>query len=196
MLTCGSGRPSYVAFSILVKSLPVLTSCPVSLLRPSEFENANTLHQLRCGGVLEAVRISCAGYPTKTLYPDFVDHFWNLAPQLLSTDMDDEGIAEAILQKTGLKVRGAVCSRDAWTVGRSTAIKPPHAATRHHEIAYCSWLPLPRHGCALFGTLMIMCTGDVAGSRKWQRPAVGKSHPLIRLTGHVDGMFSYHPLLL
>ena len=75
--------------------------------RPSEFENVNTLHQLRCGGVLEAVRISCAGYPTKTPYPDFVDHFWNLAPQLLSTDMDDEGIAEAILQKTGLKVCGA-----------------------------------------------------------------------------------------
>ncbi len=70
----------------------------------------NTLHQLRCGGVLEAVRISCAGYPTKTPYPDFVDHFWNLAPQLLSTDMDDEGIAEAILQKTGLKVRCAVSS--------------------------------------------------------------------------------------
>ena len=77
----------------------------------------NTLHQLRCGGVLEAVRISCAGYPTKTPYPDFVDHFWNLAPHLLSTDMDDEGIAEAILQKTGLKVRGAVRSCQAWGVG-------------------------------------------------------------------------------
>ena len=65
----------------------------------------NTLHQLRCGGVLEAVRISCAGYPTKTPYPDFVDHFWNLAPHLLSTDMDDEGIAAAVLDTTGLKAR-------------------------------------------------------------------------------------------
>ena len=55
--------------------------------------------------------------PTKTPYPDFVDHFWNLAPQLLSTDMDDDGIAEAILRKTGLKVRDAVSLRQAWVRG-------------------------------------------------------------------------------
>ena len=65
----------------------------------------NTLHQLRCGGVLEAVRISCAGYPTKTLYLDFVDHFWNLAPELLlREDLDDQAISAAILQKTSLQV--------------------------------------------------------------------------------------------
>ena len=46
--------------------------------RPLEFENQNALHQLRCGGVLEAVRISCAGFPTKLPFEDFVDHFWNL----------------------------------------------------------------------------------------------------------------------
>ena len=34
--------------------------------------------QLRCGGVLEAVRISCAGYPTKMPFADFIDHFWML----------------------------------------------------------------------------------------------------------------------
>lgn len=46
------------------------------------FENANVLHQLRCGGVLEAVRISCAGFPNKRPFPDFVEHFWQLAPDL------------------------------------------------------------------------------------------------------------------
>ena len=35
---------------------------------PLEFENGNVLQQLRCGGVLEAVRISCQGYPTKLRY--------------------------------------------------------------------------------------------------------------------------------
>ena len=65
----------------------------------------NTLHQLRCGGVLEAVRISCAGYPTKSLYPDFVDHFWNLGPELLAADeLDDPALAQALLAKSGLKV--------------------------------------------------------------------------------------------
>ena len=43
--------------------------------RPLLFENTNDLHQLRCGGVLEAVRISCAGFPAKSLYEDFVDQF-------------------------------------------------------------------------------------------------------------------------
>ena len=33
--------------------------------RPADFEAGGVLHQLRCGGVLEAVRISCAGFPAK-----------------------------------------------------------------------------------------------------------------------------------
>jgi myosin heavy subunit len=32
--------------------------------------------------VLEAVRISCAGFPNKRPFPDFVEHFWPLAPDL------------------------------------------------------------------------------------------------------------------
>lgn len=69
-----------------------------------DFENTNVLHQLRCGGVLEAVRISCAGYPTKTPYEDFVDHFWNLVPELLSQpDLDDEALSRAVLQKASLQ---------------------------------------------------------------------------------------------
>ena len=62
------------------------------------------LHQLRCGGVLEAVRISCAGFPTKTLYEDFVDHFWNLVPELLSNpDLDDKALSKAVLKKANLQ---------------------------------------------------------------------------------------------
>ena len=33
--------------------------------KPSSFESANVLQQLRCGGVLEAIRISCAVTPLK-----------------------------------------------------------------------------------------------------------------------------------
>jgi hypothetical protein len=40
--------------------------------------------------VLEAVRISCAGFPSKRPFPDFVDHFWSLAPELYHRqDLDD-----------------------------------------------------------------------------------------------------------
>ncbi|CAL8460835.1 g366 [Coccomyxa elongata] len=77
---------------------------PNSFNRPMDFENANVLQQLRCGGVLEAVRISCAGFPTKFPFEDFVDHFWNLVPELLSRDdLDDAALARAACQKAKLQ---------------------------------------------------------------------------------------------
>lgn len=49
------------------------------------------------------VRISCAGFPTKMLHEDFVDHFWNLAPQLLAqADLDDAAIGKAIADQCHL----------------------------------------------------------------------------------------------
>ncbi|OMO67020.1 IQ motif, EF-hand binding site [Corchorus capsularis] len=58
---------------------------PNSLNRPQKFENLSILHQLRCGGVLEAVRISLAGYPTRRTYSEFVDRFGLLAPEFMDT---------------------------------------------------------------------------------------------------------------
>ena len=53
---------------------------------------------------MEAVRISCAGFPTKTPYEDFVDHFWNLVPELLSNpDLDDKALSKAVLKKANLQ---------------------------------------------------------------------------------------------
>lgn len=34
-------------------------------------------------GVLEAIRISCAGYPTKRTFDDFLDRFGMLAPDIM-----------------------------------------------------------------------------------------------------------------
>lgn len=79
---------------------------PNSLNKPMLFENANVLQQLRCGGVLEAVRINCAGFPSKRPYPDFVDHFWPLAPDLYHTNMSDEVIAEGVLERASLDHKG------------------------------------------------------------------------------------------
>eukprot|EP00775_Hariotina_reticulata_P007220 gene7220-7433_t len=76
---------------------------PNSFNRPGLFENSNVLHQLRCGGVLEAVRISCAGFPSKRPFPDFVDHFWPLSPELYhQRDLDDRQLAEGLLKKSGI----------------------------------------------------------------------------------------------
>jgi myosin heavy subunit len=91
---------------VLLPALLMLPATfPVFACRPLQFENTNVLHQLRCGGVLEAVRISCAGFPTKTLYEDFVDHFWNLVPELLTADhdLDDKALSKAVLKKANLQ---------------------------------------------------------------------------------------------
>ncbi|CAM8910154.1 unnamed protein product [Rhodiola kirilowii] len=76
---------------------------PNSLNRPQKFENQSIMHQLRCGGVLEAVRISLAGYPTRRTYSEFVDRFGLLAPEFIDGSYDEKDITEKILYKLNLQ---------------------------------------------------------------------------------------------
>ncbi|KAM2004733.1 hypothetical protein ACFX15_028150 [Malus domestica] len=75
---------------------------PNTVLKPGIFENANVLNQLRCGGVLEAIRISCAGYPTKRTFDDFLDRFGMLAPDIMDGS-DEKSACIAICNRMGLK---------------------------------------------------------------------------------------------
>ncbi|VAI36665.1 unnamed protein product [Triticum turgidum subsp. durum] len=75
---------------------------PNTVLKPGIFENDNVLNQLRCGGVLEAIRISCAGYPTKRTFDEFIDRFGVLAPELVDSS-DEKTACAAICDKMGLK---------------------------------------------------------------------------------------------
>ncbi|XP_074280784.1 myosin-17-like [Silene latifolia] len=76
---------------------------PNNVLKPAIFENVNILNQLRCGGVLEAIRISCAGYPTRRTFVDFLLRFGVLAPEFLDGKYDDKVACQKILDKMGLK---------------------------------------------------------------------------------------------
>ncbi|KAJ7982129.1 Myosin [Quillaja saponaria] len=76
---------------------------PNTVLKPGIFENFNVLNQLRCGGVLEAIRISCAGYPTKRTFDEFLDRFGMLAPDVLDGRSDEKTACIAICDKMGLK---------------------------------------------------------------------------------------------
>ncbi|CAN8312392.1 unnamed protein product [Cochlearia groenlandica] len=76
---------------------------PNNVLKPGIFENFNVIHQLRCGGVLEAIRISCAGYPTRLSFYDFLDRFGLLAPEVLDGHHDDKVACLMILDKKGLR---------------------------------------------------------------------------------------------
>ncbi|CAA7401257.1 unnamed protein product [Spirodela intermedia] len=75
---------------------------PNAWSRPQKFENQSVLHQLRCGGVLEAVRISLAGYPTRRTYSEFVDRFGLLITELIDGSYDEKTLSEKILQKLNL----------------------------------------------------------------------------------------------
>ncbi|CAL0299636.1 unnamed protein product [Lupinus luteus] len=75
---------------------------PNNLLKPGIFENKNVLQQLRCGGVMEAIRISCAGYPTRKTFDEFVDRFGLLASEAL-VGRSDEVACKRLLENVGLK---------------------------------------------------------------------------------------------
>ncbi|KAL8166655.1 hypothetical protein V2J09_008154 [Rumex salicifolius] len=76
---------------------------PNNLLKPAIFENVNILQQLRCGGVLEAIRISCAGYPTRRSFFEFINRFGILAPEFVEGSYDEKAACGKILNKMGLK---------------------------------------------------------------------------------------------
>ncbi|XP_051120458.1 myosin-6-like [Andrographis paniculata] len=84
---------------------PLYIRCvkPNNLLKPAIFENQNVLQQLRCGGVMEAIRISCAGYPTKRPFFEFADRFGILAPEVLDGSTDEIAVCMKLLEKVGLE---------------------------------------------------------------------------------------------
>lgn len=75
---------------------------PNNLLKPAIFENHNVLQQLRCGGVMEAIRISCAGYPTRRIFDEFIDRFGILAPEVLDGSCDELTATKKLLEKVQL----------------------------------------------------------------------------------------------
>ncbi|KAH9292877.1 hypothetical protein KI387_041931 [Taxus chinensis] len=76
---------------------------PNSVLKPGIFENYNVLQQLRCGGVMEAIRISCAGYPTRRTFDEFLDRFGILAPEALDVNYDEKSANKILLEKMRLQ---------------------------------------------------------------------------------------------
>ncbi|BAT95510.1 hypothetical protein VIGAN_08225400 [Vigna angularis var. angularis] len=75
---------------------------PNTQLKPFIFEHMNVIQQLRSGGVLEAVRIKCAGFPTHWTFHDFITRLWILAPEILRGNFDEKDSCKKILEKIGL----------------------------------------------------------------------------------------------
>jgi myosin-5 len=72
--------------------------------KPGLFQKQMSLHQLRCGGVLETVRIAAAGFPTRWPFSKFCDRYRVLAPLLYDQHKDNwKDCAAALIKKIGLE---------------------------------------------------------------------------------------------
>ncbi|KAL1658953.1 P-loop containing nucleoside triphosphate hydrolase protein, partial [Schizophyllum commune] len=70
--------------------------------QPWEFQNAHVLDQLRACGVLETVKISRAGYPSRMTYEEFVARYTLLLPRHVTRPYlrDPQRLTTIILQRT------------------------------------------------------------------------------------------------
>ncbi|RLN39212.1 hypothetical protein C2845_PM01G44460 [Panicum miliaceum] len=71
--------------------------------RFKKFENGSVLQQLRSGGVLEAIRISLAGYPTRRTYSEFINRFGLLVPEHMDERFDERSLTQRILKQLNLE---------------------------------------------------------------------------------------------
>ncbi|XP_073263445.1 myosin-9 isoform X3 [Populus alba] len=91
---------------ILNSTEPYYIRCvkPNNLLKPATFDNINVIQQLRSGGVLEVIRIKCAGYPAHRTFSEFLIRFGILAPEIFKGNSYEEKVAcKWILEKMELK---------------------------------------------------------------------------------------------
>ncbi|KAK8846733.1 hypothetical protein IAR55_005820 [Kwoniella newhampshirensis] len=79
----------------------------IRCIKPNEMKKAweldpqQVLSQLRACGVLETIRISCAGYPSRWTFAEFGERYYMLVnSKEWSADMGYKGLCSLILQKT------------------------------------------------------------------------------------------------
>jgi myosin heavy subunit len=83
-------------------------------LHPDSFDPFIIADQLRCAGVLEAVRVSRVGFPTRYIHQLFIDRYW-----LLGVDELHKAKRQ---RKRGVdlcEVLVAACARQVWKLNNS-----------------------------------------------------------------------------
>ncbi|KAI6038967.1 myosin 5 [Pisolithus marmoratus] len=77
---------------------------PNEAKKPWEFSPSQVLGQLRACGVLETIRISCAGYPSRWTYEEFAERYYMLVPssewQPMIQRLELKPLCSLILQRT------------------------------------------------------------------------------------------------
>ncbi|EFN53725.1 hypothetical protein CHLNCDRAFT_25512 [Chlorella variabilis] len=83
--------------------------------RPGSLAPEYVLEQLRAGGVLEAVRIACAGFPTRKPFLPFAQRYALLLPEAAAGAKGGGGALSLPLTPSGF----IDCQLDGWQLGRS-----------------------------------------------------------------------------
>ena len=85
----------------LRSTMPHFVRCiiPNELKKPGFMDNNLVLHQLRCNGVLEGIRICRKGFPSRVIYPDFLQRYKILNPSLVPDDVPDQKKTASKLMK-------------------------------------------------------------------------------------------------
>ncbi|GMF17273.1 unnamed protein product [Phytophthora lilii] len=69
---------------------------------PNEMDQPMVVSQLRCAGVIEAIRISRVAYPNRLLLEELIDKFWVFDVQHRNTDIPIKKRCEALMEKMEL----------------------------------------------------------------------------------------------
>ncbi|KAH9999029.1 myosin 5 [Russula vinacea] len=98
------------SLSSLMETLGITNVHYIRCIKPNEQKEAwkfvpqQVLGQLRACGVLETIRISCAGYPTRWTYEEFAERYYMLVPSSqwspMIQSMELNGLCSLILERT------------------------------------------------------------------------------------------------
>merc|ERR1719272_173600 len=109
----------------LNKTNPRFVRCikPNANKQPQEFDSADVLRQLRCAGILEAIRIRRAGYGVRRPFKDFFERFRLLAPSLVAIgkDADYRGLCQKLVTaiEARLQKENAKLDEKSWQIGQT-----------------------------------------------------------------------------
>ncbi|KOO32866.1 myo6 protein [Chrysochromulina tobinii] len=74
---------------------------PNKVKSPDKFMGGHVLHQLRCSGMMEALRLMHEGFPTRCPYEDLYDRYKDMMPRSIAS-LDSPSFCEILLMALGL----------------------------------------------------------------------------------------------
>merc|ERR1711973_520297 len=105
--------------------------------KPGEVEPPLIMHQLKCNGVLEGIRICMRGFPNRMLYPDFKLRYAILAAKELASSNDNKTAVWALMDKIEF-------SRERYRLGHTLVFFRAGALALLEEMRYDIVLKLLR----------------------------------------------------